>query len=188
MPAPFHLGDREIAQVATMHRVGSAGYLANADATVVRLATKDPSLGMLFLLPPPGQTLADLEARLPALWPSLHAPPNANLSLSLPRFRVETELRLRGPLQALGVRRTFTPQAELQGMVGRADTMVDDVVHKTYLDVQEAGFEAAAATAVVARAGSPRAPQEVHIDRPFLFAIYHDQAGALFVGRIVDPR
>jgi serpin B len=184
-----HLDATTTVDVPTMHRTGTAGYAQFDDAEVVQLPTRDPDLGLLVVVPRGDSTLADLEAHLPQLWPTLRAPKSARVQLALPRYQVETALSLRAPLIALGMRDAFARgRADLTGIVGRKDTCVDEVVHKTYLKVYEQGIEAAAATAIVSRGAAPGRPQVVTIDRPFLFALVHAKAGALFLGRLVDPR
>jgi serpin B len=83
----------------------------------------------------------------------------------------------------------FSGDADFSGMDGGRDLFISEVVHKAFVSVDEAGTEAAAATAViVAATGMSEAPVEVSLDHPFLFFIRDIQTGAiLFVGRVVDP-
>ena len=83
--------------------------------------------------------------------------------------------------------------ADLSGIDGTRSLVVTDVKHKVFMDLNEKGTEAAAATAVVmavrGAAVRPKEPIEVKVDRPFLFAIQHRPSGAcLFLGRVTDPR
>jgi serpin B len=112
--------------------------------------------------------------------------------LALPKFRVTSVLDLRAALTALGAGRMFRDDADFSGLTQAMPLHVSAVAHKAYLDVDEQGTEAAAATAVVARpmariaTGEP--PVELVVDRPFLYAIMDTGSGRpLFLGRVTDP-
>ena len=112
------------------------------------------------------------------------------VALTMPRFEFESELRLNDALAALGMGQALTGEADFSGMTGGRDLFISDVIHKAFVAVDEAGTEAAAATAVVMRemAAAPEEPIELVIDRPFVFLIRDIQTGAiLFIGRVVDP-
>ncbi len=95
-------------------------------------------------------------------------------------------------LAALGMPLAFSAEADFSGITTAQRLRIDEVVHKAYIDVNEAGTEAAAATAVVVRAMAlirdPEPPVELIVDRPFLFAITDSATGLpLFLGRVADP-
>ncbi len=103
-----------------------------------------------------------------------------------------TSVGLRPVLAALGMPLAFTADADFSGITTAQRLRIDEVVHQAYIDVNEEGTEAAAATAVVIRAmarfaaGDP--PVEMIVDRPFLFAITDARSGLpLFLGRVADP-
>jgi serpin B len=114
------------------------------------------------------------------------------VSLALPRFRVTSGFALRPVLAALGMPLAFTNEADFSGITTGQRLRIDEVVHQAYIDVNEAGTEAAAATAVVitasARLMDPEPPVEMTVDRPFLFALTGLRSGLpLFLGRVTDP-
>ena len=114
------------------------------------------------------------------------------VSLALPRFRVTGGFALRPVLAALGMPLAFTDEADFSGITTAQRLRIDEVVHQAYIDVNEAGTEAAAATAVVmtasARLMDPEPPVEMIVDRPFLFALTDLRSGLpLFLGRVTDP-
>jgi serpin B len=111
------------------------------------------------------------------------------VTLTMPKFRVESDFGLAKTLQTMGMTDAFSSNADLSGMDGTQELFIQDVVHKAFVDVDEAGTEAAAATAVIiALKAMPRQPVQVTIDRPFVFFIRDIQTNTvLFVGRIVDP-
>lgn len=111
------------------------------------------------------------------------------VALSLPRFDFDSGFSLREALSALGMPLAFSPGADFSGMTGSPELFISEVVHKAFVAVDEAGTEAAAATAVMMALGAaPEQPVEMTVDRPFLFLIRDEATGAiLFVGRVVDP-
>lgn len=110
----------------------------------------------------------------------------------LPRFKLTARYELQKVLQALGMKSAFGAGADFSGIAGKKEPLqISKVIHKAFVDVNEEGTEAAAATAVVTRAAGPpaaAAPRFV-ADHPFLFFIRDRATGTiLFVGRVVDPR
>ncbi len=114
------------------------------------------------------------------------------MTLALPKFRLETAVDLVPVLRQLGVREAFTDDADFGGITQAARLAIDAVAHKAFIDVDEQGTEAAAATAVSFRPlaavlGPP--PVTMTVDRPFLFAIAHLPTGLpLFLGQVSHPR
>ena len=90
---------------------------------------------------------------------------------------------------AMGMPIAFSSSADFSCMTGNRDLMICDVLHKAFVAVDEAGTEAAAATAVVMKlTAAPDEPVEVTLDRPFIFLIQERSTGnILFLGRVVDP-
>lgn len=112
------------------------------------------------------------------------------VALMLPRFRVESAFSLANALKAMGMPSAFMPdQADFSAMDGQRDLYIGDVLHKAFVSVDEAGTEAAAATAVIMRLTAlAEEPVEVTVNRPFIFLIRDLQTGGvLFVGRVVNP-
>ncbi|RMC22653.1 hypothetical protein DUI87_00348 [Hirundo rustica rustica] len=103
------------------------------------------------------------------------------------RFSLESSWDLRGPLQALGVRDPFDPDAaDFSPLSGEPHLALGAVLQKVRLEVTENGTEAASASAAVVY--SRMAPLEIHLDRPFLFLIRHLPTGTvLFVGQVTEP-
>jgi len=107
--------------------------------------------------------------------------------LLMPRFKFQQHFSVKQALQALGMTDAFEPQADFSGIDGKRDLLIADVVHQATIAADEKGTEAAAATAVIIRAGSAMQAPLV-VDRPFIFLIRDDVSGAtLFMGRVLDP-
>ena len=166
-----------------MHEVAEASYGAGAGYQAAELPYDGDQLSMVVIVP---DALASFEATLTAVVQSLST---ADLTLTLPRFRYTTPLSLGAALQALGMVDAFSPAADFSGIDGARDLQITGVLHKGFVGVDEAGTEAAAATAVVVGTTSVPEPHVLAVDRPFLFLIRDRPTGAiLFVGRVVDPR
>ena len=108
----------------------------------------------------------------------------------MPRFRVEQAFSLNGALASLGMKRAFT-DADFSGMAEGGGLFISEVLHKAFVDVDENGTEAAAATAVIMMRASvppPFDPVVFRADHPFLFLIRDRTTGTvLFIGRLCDP-
>jgi serine protease inhibitor len=110
-------------------------------------------------------------------------------TVALPRFKLEYEVTLNQALQKLGMAAAFSRRANFAGM-GAGALKIDEVRHKTFVEVNEEGTEAAAVTAVTMMRASfvPKRRFRMVVDRPFFCAIRDNQSGAiLFMGAIVDP-
>ncbi|MBB4932198.1 serpin B [Lipingzhangella halophila] len=171
-------------RVPTMHRRGRLGY---AEARGWRMATLpgDHDLALDILLPDDERTAAELEPQ--TLTELLRAGSTRDVALALPRFELAHSELLSGPLAQAGVRTCFTPQADLSGIAERP-LLIDEVVHRARLRVDEKGAEGAAATGVVMRTAAlkPDRPVTFHADRPFTFVLRRREA-VLFLGRVADP-
>ena len=162
--------------------------------SVFELPFADKAYALMIAMPPGKHTMDGLEQDLAGLdmaaWSSQLK--ESVCQLQLPKFHLDAPvISLKGTLQAMGARRAFTDQAELQPLLGKAAVGVglEDVFHRATVTIDEAGGEAAAATAATAQAKSftPPAPR-CAVDRPFIFAIVHKPTGTpLFVGKVVDP-
>jgi serpin B len=93
------------------------------------------------------------------------------------------------PFKAMGMVLPFGVAADFSGMDGRKDLFIGAIFHKAFVDVNEEGTEAAAATAVVMKGGAPPAPPVFRADHPFVFLIRDKASGnILFLGRLVNPQ
>lgn len=190
--APFHRADGSDVVAPFMHVTGRFGHAHEGGAQVLSLPYKGGELDMVIILPDEGASLRELERRLDgnrlAAW--LAAPAPQEVAVTLPKLHLETSFELGRTLAAMGMPTAFSGHADFSGMVEGGGLAIGSVVHKAFLDVDEKGTEAAAATAVEMRLTSiqPRPPVPFVADRPFLLAIRHAGTGALlFFGRVADP-
>jgi serpin B len=188
----FTLLNGETVQVEMMHQAEMLAYTGGDDFQAVELPYAGGSAAMVVLLPAPGH-FAEFEAgldagRMEAILSDLEP---RQVELSLPKFRVESSFSLKDALTTLGMPDAFDrDKADFSGMTGRADLYISEAVHKAYVNVDKAGTEAAAATAVIMTLKSmPLESVEVRVDRPFIFLILDRETGTiLFMGRVLDPR
>ena len=194
-PADFFVSADATVQVPLMNQTRGMPYGEFADGQVVKLLYAGGELSMLVVLPKEKVGLAALESQLTperlAEWRS--GLTEQQVQLFLPKFKLTWGVcELKNPLKALGMVAAFLDtQADFSGMDGQADWLyVGAVLHKAFVEVNEEGTEAAAATAVVMQLRAMRPPPQVEFraDHPFLFFIQEEKSGALlFMGRVVDP-
>jgi serpin B len=200
-PAPFHVGGTTARDVPTMHRVETFGYAELPGLKVLDLPYAGGALVMTVLLPAERAGLTELEGRIDATqlagWTRALQP--ERVSVALPKFKVDPArpLALSQELKRLGMPLAFDRRrADFTGIAAPPDPddrlVVSEVFHKAFVNVDEKGTEAAAATAVVMpRAAGMRMqpdPKTFVADHPFLFLIRDTRSGlVLFLGRVVDP-
>jgi serpin B len=187
----FHVTAERSVTVPMMKGTHRCGYAESGDVQVLKMGYVGGEVSMTIVLPRRVGGLAELEESLTpetlAAWSELE---RRRVAVTLPRFKVTAQCRLDRALQQLGMTDAFTERADLSGITGRRDLFVSAVLHKAFVDVDEEGTEAAAATALVATttAVRPGEPPVFRADHPFLFYIQHEPTGAvLFMGRLADP-
>lgn len=191
--APFHLRDGSTATVQMMAHDEPADVRVHyaAGVTVLDLPYGGGPFTMTIVLPGDPAGIDGLVAGLTAeQWYAWMAGlDSASLEVRLPKFRFGYKANLNDVLGALGMPRAFCSSGgptDFTRMRAAADACLTDVLHKAWVDVNEEGTEAAAATAV--GVGVTSAPQPIVVDRPFLFAIRENLSGTiLFLGRMLRP-
>ena len=191
--APFYPDGRDQPALTVPMMLGTASraYLRGDGYQAVLLPYRDINLAMAVLLP--DGPLAALRPKVAAagLGGLLAGAARHRVTLSLPRFRLEAAFDLIPALRRLGVVAAFGADADFGEITEAAPLRIGAVAHKAYVDVDEQGTEAAAATAVVIRtAAAMRPPPAVTmvVDRPFLFAIVDGTTGLpLFLGQVSHP-
>jgi len=187
----FHLLDGGQVTVPMMQQTELLGYSEGEGYQAIELPYVGEKLSMVILLPASGrfeefERSLDAE-RVDAIVEDLA---QKNVALTMPKFDFDSSFQLADTLAGMGMPDAFSPEtANLAGMDGTRKLFIQDVMHKAFVSVDEAGTEAAAATAVVAGITSaPSSPVEVTVDRPFVFLIRDIEINViLFVGRVVNP-
>jgi serpin B len=194
-PRDFTSADGAVTQVPMMTQQERFPYNQTPLFQIIRLAYADERLGMYILLPPRGAALDDILAELtPQNWHTWTTELRAEKgTIVLPKFTLMSEYELNEPLCRLGMplafdreRADFFDMATMEAV--RGIICIDKVRHKAFVDVNEEGTEAAAATSVgMVRVTSlmPEEPFEMIVDHPFLFAICDRETDAiLFLGTV----
>jgi serpin B len=184
---------RQKVAVPFVRQTGRFGYIEERDLQVLEMRYAGEELGMVVILPRRVGGLAALEKslnveKLSTMLAGLNA---QEVNVQLPKFKLTESLELSKLLSEMGMPLAFSDEADFSGMAERRDIFFSNVIHKAYLDVDESGTEAAAATGiamVVSAARFRSKPFVFRADHPFLFLIRDRRTGIiLFIGRVVNP-
>jgi serpin B len=202
-PKPFHAnGTKSTVQVPTMGKQEHLRYLNGRGFQAVTLPYAGNDLHFLLIVPDDINGVSAVEKKLtPETLLACAKAEYREVILHLPKFKITPPtVPLSEVLQKMGMTTAFDKpagSADFDAMAPKKPNdylCISEVFHKTFLELDEKGTEAAAATAVVMLPGGAALveqakPIELKADRPFLFAIQHAQSGAcLFFGRVSDPR
>jgi serine protease inhibitor len=190
IPLPFTLADGTQTTVSMMQQTAAFSYFQGANFQAVSLPYGQGRLSMLLVLPAVG---VDLDAFVAGITPAAidswvsQMQPGVTVGISLPRFTTSFGKSLVPTLTTLGMGSAFDPNAG--GLSGIIPTgYISDVEHKTYVQVDETGTIAAAATTGTIGVTVVVAPVNVSLDHPFFYAIRDNQTGELlFVGVLMNP-
>jgi serpin B len=193
LPNDFHLQDGKSVKVPMMNANLDVRFFQTPEMKMVELPYQGKAISMLCIMPTKKDGLPELQKKLTAEtmneW-TQKLNPHVDLRVSLPKFKIESQFGLAGVLSDLGMKSAFNPNtADFSGMTREERLFISAVIHKAFVEVNEEGTEAAAATAVLmAPEGIRLAPPEFVADRPFVFVIRENKNGAiLFVGRLNQP-
>lgn len=198
---PFYLSSTSEVQVPLMHQpfvdVGNKmspmfRYVQNPDFQALELPYGSNQISMLLLLPTRIDGLGDLEQKLTPSFLSnvLAQMPLQQVEIFLPRFTNESSFNLGSTLSQMGMPDAFAQGvADFSGMDAMHDLFLSFVIHKAWVQVEETGTEAAAATVGGAStSGRIPPPPPFRADHPFVFFIRDTQTGSLlFMGRLTNP-
>ncbi len=189
---PFTLLDGQKINVPMMSQTEKFGYTEAEDFQLLELPYVKDELAMIILLPKKINGVADFEKKLTSenlsRWMGeLH---KQKVVVSVPRFKMTQQFGLADTLRSMGMADAFSAQlADFSGMTGTRELFISAVVHKAFVDVNEEGTEAAAATGVgMAMSAAPQKMPVFRADHPFIFLIRDNKsASILFIGRVMEP-
>ena len=192
----FQLSPAQTTTTPLMHREGRFSYFDGGTFQILEVPYKSKELSMIVFLPKDPGGLPGLEQSLTDSTLQQWLRQLVSVSkvvVTMPKFKMTQQFELGSTLSAMGMPQAFSSGADFSGMTGHRDFAISEVIHKAYIDVNEEGTEAAAATAVTMRAlamPAPQAPPPVfRADHPFVFMIRDNRsASILFMGRVADPR
>lgn len=190
-PGDFLAAGVKKTQVPMMRQSQRTNFMDGGAFSALELPYEQRDLSMIVFLPKKADGLAALEKMLNAdnlrQW---HAKlRDHQVDIKLPKFKTTAEFRLDQVLKDLGMRDAFDDRkADFTGLSSMKGLCITAVVHKAFIDVNEAGTEAAAATAVAIGLRSLPPPATFHADHPFVYVIRDNKTGSvLFMGRVVNP-
>jgi len=188
--SPFYVGSGQTVSVPAMHKTETCLYTENTGLQMLEMPYRSGRLSMEILLPKAKDGLAALEQTLTLeqIGQLRQTSFSTEINISLPKFKETSQFDLVKPLEDLGMKDAFG-DADFSGITPATPFYIEAVLHKAYVSVDEAGTEAAAATAVAfADKAAPAPPREFNADHPFLFWIRDNETGAiLFMGRVANP-
>jgi len=193
-PAPFELISGEKTEVLMMNQTKEFNYSDDKTVQLLEMPYEGDNLSMVILLPKEKKGIRELESLLNTenLKNWLSTLREREIIVSLPRFKMTSEFLLNEALKSLGMPDAFDAElADFSRMTpDPLGLYISKVIHKAFVDVNEEGTEAAAATAVVMTIKSiPEAKPVFRCDHPFVFIIRDKSAGSiLFIGRVMNPR
>jgi len=191
----FEISDSNKIDVPTMSLIGKEdrfNYTETDDLQILELPYKGDEMSMIILLP---KEEIDLNYIINSIneenfsqWIDIMS--RRKVDIYLPKFKFETSYKLNDYLVAFGMENAFSGQADFSGIDGKRDLFIDSVVHKAFIEVNEEGTEAAAATAVIMnlKAGPDDSDSRVYFDcdRPFIFLIQHKDTNTIVFSGIVN--
>lgn len=197
--APFRLNKKDTKTVKMMYQKKKFpfGYISDLKCKVLEMPYQGEELSMVILLPEDiedesmGLKKIEEQITLEKLreWTKPENLENIDVHVKLPRFKIEESYTLNSHLGRLGLKDLFSSsKADLSGMSGSRDLFISKIVHKSFVEVNEEGTEAAAATAGIATFCMLMPEEEFTVDHPFLFFIRHNPtSNVLFLGRVYSP-
>jgi len=187
----FWTSPEETILVPMMHTSSeiTCNYTETDDAQIIELPYKGEKVSMIIILPKENN-IPSVETMITtsniSSW--IQDFNDVSIGVSLPRFTFKTEYSLKDVLIDMGLDVSFTQDADFSGMTGQKDLTIDKVIHKAFIEVNEEGTEAAAATSVHMVLTSVPQTMRFIADHPFVFLIYHKETGTiLFIGEVIDP-
>jgi serpin B len=187
----FNAGNTEKKTLTQMmRRTGQFNYteVEQIDCKVLEIPYSGDDISLYIVLPNERQGLKKLSSGLNAweqIEDSIRNLRQTEVEVMVPKFKIETSYSLKQVLGEMGMKSVFTPSADLSGIDGKRDLDVSQVVHKAYVEVNEEGTEAAAATAITVHTNAVHQKPVFRADHPFLFFIRDNRNGmTLFAGHI----
>jgi len=189
-PVRFVRNDGTSVIASFMNQTGQFAYGETDDAQLIEMPYVDGALVFDVILPKTPDRFSSMARSLTddrlSSWLARLAP--TEISVSTPKFRIESQFSLENKLTAMGMRLAFTEMADFSGIDGRRDLMLNKIVHHAFVEVSEEGTEAAAATGISAAPTAVRKIPVFRADHPFLFIIRDVKRGVLlFMGQVTDP-
>lgn len=187
---PFYSASGQVKQVDMMRLTSQLNYSYDKYAQYLELPYGNNAFSMVVILPDEGKTVDDVVKNidLESWTNTLKSFGGTNINLELPRFKTECEYRLPKVLKAMGMSLPFSDLADFTGISRGGGLSISDVIHKTFVEVNEEGTEAAAVTAVsMVTSAGPGSNNTINflVNKPFIFIIKENSTNSiLFMGKM----
>jgi len=187
----FH-GENDEVQVNYMKNESTYNYFENDLLSAIELPYGNGNFVMHVFLPKVSKSVEELTEEITpenwSVWMGSFTL-REEVEVQLPKFKYEYKTLLNDPLTQMGLGNAFSGQADFSGISTDYDLYISRVIHKTFIDVNEKGTEAAAVTVVEIRYTSVPEKTRFIADRPFIYAISEKNTGALlFMGKVGNPQ
>ena len=188
---PFYRENKSLyGQVEMMEMKNTFNVASTDHFEAVELPYKNKKFSMFLFLPSEGSSVEKLAEMLDGktwnVWLEEFTE-RQKFTVTMPKFKFEYERSLAEDLKSMGLEVAFTDMADFSG-ISSVDLLISDVIHKTYIDVNEEGTEAAAVTAIVFETTSIGPANGIRLDRPYLFAITENSSKSIvFIGKVQEP-
>ena len=192
LPSVFHVSREESLNTMFMSQTKTFPYYEDEEVQALSLPYKGERMSMLIILPKntEGWKIVSRVLDPERLQIVISNMQSEKVRVAIPRFKTEMNLNLRKELVTMGMEEAFSRNADLSGMTGEKNLFISEVIHKAYIEVTEAGTEAAAATAAIVglKAALEEGPKQFRADHPFIYFLRDDKTGCIiFAGRLVRP-
>jgi len=193
-PKEFSLMDGTKITALFMNQQERYNYYEDSKIQAIEIPYKDNKASMVIFLPKKNKWMVEFEKSFdPKYYQNIIAAlQSQEVRLSFPKFKTTYKIFLRTTLAQMGMPLAFSSNADFSGMTGKRDLCISEVIHQAFINVDEKGTEAAAATAVVMKMTAVRFPPEpktFNADHPFIFLIKDNSTGSiLFMGKIMNPK
>jgi serpin B len=191
-PSLFHISKQESIKTDFMHQTRSYPYYEDEEIQAISLPYKNNRMALMVILPKSieGWRMISQVINYERINLVVSEMGTREVQLALPKFKSELQINLRDELTSMGMGTAFSRNADLSGMTGEKNLYVDEVIHKAFIEVNEKGTEAAAATAAIISLKSSLRddPVRFNADHPFIFFLIDRQTSCIiFTGRLVKP-
>ncbi len=188
----FNINSSKSVPTDFMHQKSNAGYYEDDEVQALELLYKGEKKSMIIVLPKEteGWRLVGRILTLDRLSLISQGMEVKEVEMAIPKFTYDSQFNLKETLVLLGMKEAFSNYADFSGMTEANDLKIDEVIHKAFIEVNESGTEAAAATAVIMVLKSALEEQPIRFiaNHPFIYFIVDKTTGGIiFMGRFVNP-
>lgn len=185
----FHSSAEKTVKAMFMHQKGHFKSFENEVVSGIELPFRNGDYSMLMLLPKISMDEFESDFFEADTYSTWQFESQSFDKILIPRFKIEQETEPKSILEKLGMKKAFREgEADFSGITNEQDLAISGIFHKAFVEVNEEGAEAAAATGVVAEQRSLSVPHQFIADRAFIFLIRENHSGSiLFIGKLIDP-